>query len=340
MGKYKVDIDVMKQFFDVHAIATRETQVRDLIVKDATGDVTYDGLGSVIVHHPGCGPKILFMSHMDEVGFMVQHISPDGYIYVIPIGNVDNRAKSYQKVVITTQQNESYIGLLQTSHDRLYIDIGVDSSQEIIDRHIAIGDMVTFASETCQLNDNRMMAKAVDDRIGCYILSQLDRTMSSIKHPNDLYFGYTSSEEVGARGGKCVSDLVDPDIIFVIDVASTKENIADFENHRKLGQGYLLVQYDKTMIPNPKLITYLKELSAQHNIAFQCDMFAGGGTDGALSHLFNGGKLAVVLGVPLHYCHGSYSIFDVRDMESLMQQIEAIIATLDAPTLSEIKQFD
>ena len=173
------NLKILKSLCTSNGISGDEKKIRDIILSEISefvDEYKIDNLGNIIAFKKGknrAKSKLLISAHMDEVGFMVQHISPDGYIYVIPIGNVDNRAKSYQKVVITTQQNESYIGLLQTSHDRLYIDIGVDSSQEIIDRHIAIGDMVTFASETCQLNDNRMMAKAVDDRIGCFICKPL-----------------------------------------------------------------------------------------------------------------------------------------------------------------------
>ncbi|MFV0393171.1 MAG: aminopeptidase [Coprobacillaceae bacterium] len=341
-----MNFEMIKKLTEANAISMKEKEVRDIVVSESLGEVQYDGLGSVIVRHIGKGPKLMFASHMDEVGFMIRHISPIGLLHVIAIGGVEQRAKSYQRVKITMSNGDAQVGLLQCVLDEhhqvkdMYVDIGVNTKQEVEDIGIQIGDMVTFDSKTEMLNDDIVMAKALDDRIGCYILQEIDKVIYQTTHPNDVYLCYTSSEEVGTKGGKCTSQLINPDIIFIIDVASTPEMIRDYTNHRELGKGYMLVHYDKTMIPNPKLIQYMKNISKEYHIDFQCDMFSGGGTDGTLSHLTNGGKLAIVLGIPLRYCHGSYSMCHQKDVDGLITVIKKLIATLNIETYKQLRVFD
>lgn len=341
-----MNFEEIKKLTEASAIAANEQSIRKMLVRESSGEIRYDGLGSLIVHHSGNGPKLMFASHMDEVGFMIRHISDLGMLHVISIGGVQDKAKSYQKVKITKQDGSTQVGLLQcVMNDKqqvtdIYVDIGVNSAKEVIERNIQIGDMVTFMSETVMLNEDVIMAKALDDRIGCYILREVEKRIHKISHPNDIYLCYTSSEEVGTRGGKCTSQLLNPDIIFAVDVASAPELVSGYTNHRQLGQGYLLVHYDKTMIPNPKLIQYIKDISNIYRIDFQCDMFSGGGTDAAWGHLHNEGKLAVVLGIPLRYCHGSYSLAHQKDIDGLIELIVKLITTLDSKTYEQIRTFE
>ena len=96
-----------------------------------------------------------------------------------------------------------------------------------------------------------------------------------------------------------MTELVNPDIVFAIDVACAPDLVRNYTNQRKLSKGCMIVHYDKTMVPNKKFLNYIKDLSIKNNIKFQCDMFSGGGTDAGNIHLLKGGKLALVLGVPL-----------------------------------------
>ena len=87
----------------------------------------------------------------------------------------------------------------------------------------------------------------------------------------------------------------------------------------------MIVHYDKTMAPNRKLLAYVKEVADKNNIPYQCDMLKGGGTDAGNAHLEAGGRLALVLGIPLRYCHGSYSMVHSNDLQHLIQLICKLI---------------
>ncbi|GAA0742464.1 aminopeptidase [Clostridium oceanicum] len=340
-----METNLLKKLCDADAIASNEQEVRDIISENIVGKVSYDGIGSMIVNHKGEGPKLMFCSHMDEVGFMVRHISDIGMLHVIPIGSAKDSAKSFQKVTVTKEDGNKIKGLMNCSFDKnhkvkdIYVDIGLNSREEVVDLGINIGDMVTFNSKSEMINKNVLMAKALDDRVGCYILKEIDRRLKEINHENDIYLCFTSSEEVGTRGGKCCSDKINPDVIFAVDVACAPDLIRDYTNQRQISKGCMIIHYDKTMIPNKKLLTWVKNVATENNIKFQCDMFGGGGTDAAKAHLSNGGKLSIVLGIPLRYCHGSYSMTDLRDVEEVINLILNIIKSFTKEKYNNISNF-
>ena len=241
-----------------------------------------------------------------------------------------NKSKEMQMVRITTQDGKKVEGLLNVTKDsngnvkEMYVDIGVDSADEVKALGIDVGDMVCFASEARQIQDKVIAGKAMDDRTGCYVMIEaMKRIHGDVE--NDIYFVGTSSEEVGVRGGKTATHLIDPDIVFALDVANNPELVKNYTNHRLIGKGPMIVHYDKTLSPNKKLIKYVKELASKHGIPYQSDMFGGGGTDAGNAHLEKGGRLALVLGIPLRYCHGSYSFVHSDDLESLTQLVNCLI---------------
>lgn len=355
-----VDIKLLKDLCNADGIASNEQEIRNMLVKDINGQVSFDGIGSMIVKLNASNndnynsrdntdkarvPKLMFCAHMDEVGFMVRHISDIGMLHLIQIGGVKDSAKSFQAVNVTLEDGKKIRGLMNCSYDDnhkvkdVYVDIGLSSREEVLKAGVNIGDMVCFASNSEMINENVLMAKALDDRVGCYILKEVDKRIKGINHDNDVYLSFTSSEEVGTRGGKCSTDIVNPDIVFAIDVACAPDLVRNYTNQRQLSKGCMIVHYDKTMIPNKKFLKFIKDIALENNISFQCDMFSGGGTDAANAHLVNGGKLAIVLGIPLRYCHGSYSMTDLRDVEGLVELIINIIKTLDREKYEVISSY-
>lgn len=336
-----MDKKFLTEICEIDGISSDEIDVRKKLKEKFNNydNLIHDGIGSQIFEYCGDGPKLMFASHMDEVGFMVKNIKENGLIDVIAIGGIKDTAKNFQKVRITNKKRETFIGLLNSFGDEMYVDIGVNTKEEVEKLCIDIGDMVCFASKSEWLNKNILMAKALDDRIGNFVLSEVDRRLKNIKRENSIYLCNTVQEEVGTRGGKCSADIVKPDVFFAIDVATAKDLDRSDSNNRKIGKGFMILNYDKTMLPNKKLLNYLKELAIKKGLAFQNDMFKGGGTDAGKAHLIDGGRLAVVLGIPLRYCHGNYSIVDMRDVNNLIEFILEIIKDFNTDMLKEIKNW-
>jgi putative aminopeptidase FrvX len=338
-GGILIDFALIKSLTEADAVSGREGEVRRLLMEGIAEPVQYDGLGSLILRRAGHGPKLMFAAHMDEVGFMVQRINLDGVLTLTALGSVAKSSLNYQSITVTTKSGAKYTGVLQTEQEDIAAHMGVYTAEAVADMGIAVGDMVTFKTITQRLGEHVYLAKALDDRIGCGILRQVYADMEKLEHPNDVYFTFTSSEETGARGGKTCADIVHPDVIFAVDVASANTPADAIKKARRLGHGYLLVCYDKSMVPNEKLLAYLKQLAEKNSLKFQENVFGGGGTDAAHAHMVDGGRLAVVLGVPLQFCHGSLSMCHTDDVSGLQALIMHIIKALDADTLKAIQSF-
>lgn len=344
--------DLLKRLSNADAIASKEQEVRTILYSELapiSDDVTYDELGSILFHKKGIDEqplKLMFTAHMDEVGFLVRHISDIGFLYLIAVGGVLDKSKEMQRVRITTRDGKKITGILNvTKHDtgavkEMYVDIGCESREEVENLGVEIGNMVCFASACEQLNNTKTYAgKAMDDRSGCYILAEAMKRLVKEDIRNDVYICGTSSEEVGIRGGKTATYQVNPDIVFAVDVANNPELIKNYTNHRLLGKGCMIVHYDKTMAPNEKLLNYVKDIAKQHDIAYQCDMFSGGGTDAGNAHLSRNGKLAIVIGIPLRYCHGAYSIVHEDDLENCITLLVELTKALHKETYKKFIDF-
>ncbi|GBD67376.1 MAG: hypothetical protein L0L52_01615 [Staphylococcus equorum] len=333
-----MDQTLMETLCNVPAIASHESLVREIIQREANEysyDLIEDKLGGFAYHQSGTGPKIMLMAHIDEVGFMVKHITPEGMLIVIPIGSVRTLSMYMQKVRVTTYENQQYIGILNAKlndkeliNDLIYVDLGCDSDKEVYELGIDVGNMVTYKADYQQLSENRYCAKALDDRCGIYVLLELMKRMQG--DDKDVYYAFSSSEEIGFRGSKTLTEIIQPDIAYVVDVACARDEFdRSYRNNRQIGKGPMILHYDKTMVPNYNLIKGLETVAKHYEINFQKDMFVNGGTDGGSVHLSHYGVPTVVVGIPNRYGHSSYSIGDFRDLENTVGLLSKAIDEVD-----------
>lgn len=342
----------LRKLSNADAIASKETEVRDLLVeanREHCDEIRCDHLGSVIFVKKGCGAhplKIMFTAHMDEVGFRVRHISDLGFVYLIKTGGVLDNCLDMQKVRITTRSGKKLPGIMNCQRDKaghpddIYVDLGFETREQAEKAGLEIGDMVTFDT-TCVLPEGTgtIMGKAMDDRTGCYVVSKVLEKLKDRRLENDILMCATSSEEVGTRGAKTAVFQEDPDIVFAIDVANHPELDRSFKNHRQLHKGCMIEHYDKTMAPNDKLLQFAKETARKANISFQEDMLSGGGTDCAQAHLIGNGKPALVIGIPLRYCHGPASIASLSDIDNAVAFVCELAVTLTRKNYEQFLQF-
>ena len=344
--------DFLKRLSNADAIAGREKEVRTLLrneMKDYSDEIRYDHLGSICFKSSGTEEnpvKIMFSAHMDEVGFFVRHISDNGFIYLIAVGGVLDKSKEMQKVRVTTESGKKIPGILNVTKvdgkvKDMYVDVGCETGQEILDLGVQIGDMVTFASESYEMAQPKVICgKAMDDRTGCYVISNAIKKIHEIKHKSKVWMVASSSEEVGTRGGKTTTELIDADIVVAVDVANNPELVKNFTNHRLLSKGCMILHYDKTMVPNEKFLRYVKKLAKEHNVLFQEDMFSGGGTDCANAHLVNTGKIALVIGIPLRYCHAAWSLVHEDDLNNAISLVTEIATSIGKKEYESFIDFE
>ncbi len=222
-------------------------------------EVRFDGLGSVLIRlNESTGPKVMIFAHMDEVGFMVRSISREGAIDVLPVGNVRMAARQLQPVASPPVKSANS-GLLDGDRQgndvsAMRVDIGARSYDEVMQAGIRPGNRVTFDTTFQVLPHQRVMGKAFDDRLGCYLLVTLLRELHDAELPAEVWLVASSSEEVGLRGGQTATRAVSPDVAIVLDTACWAKNF-DYgaANHRQIGNGPMLVLSDKSLIAPPKL---------------------------------------------------------------------------------------
>jgi len=344
-----MDHELLRALSEADAIAASEQEVRDILIAEAQKyhkEVQFDGLGSVLIRvNQSSGAKVMVCAHMDEVGFMVRSVSREGAIDVLPIGNVRMMARTLQPVRITTRAGAKIHGLLDgdvkgDTVDNLRVDTGATSAEEVFASGIDAGDRVTFDTPFHALPHGRVMGKAFDDRLGCYLLISLLREMHQAPLECELWLVASSSEEVGLRGGQTATRAINPDIALVLDTACWSKNF-DYgsANHRQIGAGPMLVLYDKTLIAPPKLTAFIEKVARPLGIPLQKDMFSNGGTDGGAVHLSGTGIPTVVLGPPTRHGHCAASIADEKDIEYTHQLLVALAACMNRETVAHLTDF-
>ncbi|WP_203663146.1 aminopeptidase [Lacticaseibacillus sp. 53-4] len=347
-----MDFKLLEKLSNADGVASNEQAVR-AIIKEEPADYrdtfTFDGIGSLMVTKPSKekdAPTLMFAAHMDEVGFMIRYISDIGMAYLQALGGVEDRAKHSEIVRATTASGKKIEGVLNSTQDaagnitQTYVDFGFNSKEEFLASGLDVGDMVVFASDYRELTPEGVVAgKAMDDRSGCFSLIRAMQALKDEDLPVNVVAAFTGSEEVGTRGGRLTSHIVDPDLFFAIDVAKNPELDRGFMNTRKIGQGPMFEFYDKTMVPNPKLIRLLRQVADNAGLPYQKDMFKGGGTDAGTAHLENNGTASAVLGLPLRYCHNPYSLASKRDLETMSKLVQELAHKVDRAAVTEIYNF-
>lgn len=346
-----MNIDFLKKLSNADAIASNEGEVRKVMLdelKDYADKISYDGLGSVIFSKIKNeeAPNIMLCAHMDEVGFMVRSVDKLGMIHLINIGGVKALAHFTQRVRITTRSGEKIPAIINATYndgkaEKIYADIGACTEEEVYNLGIRVGDMVTYTTEFEKFSlDNRLVGKAFDDRLGCFVIGEVLKRLENEDLNCNVHFAATSSEEVGIRGGKTATHLIDPDIVFAIDVACSKnEFVRDYTNQKQIDKGVMLMHRDRTLVPNKNLVNYVIDTAEEENIALQHDMFQSGGTDAGEAHLVNSGKAAVVTCIPVRYGHCAFSIVSNKDLEDIINLYTKMILNFDKEKFNNIKNF-
>ena len=349
-------IKLLKTLTEVDGVPGYESEVRALLTEYLAplGDVSRDNLGSLICHQTGNGPKVMLAGHMDEIGFMITHITKDGYLRFVQLGGWWDQVLLGHRVLIKTRQGD-VIGVIGAKPIHLlaveernkivkkqdmYIDIGATSQAEVEAAGIRIGDaVVPRADFQVMASGKTLLAKAFDNRVGCALVIDALRHFKDADHPNNLYGVATVMEEVGLRGATTSVRAIDPDVALVleIDIAGDVPGIKPEQSRAKLGAGPSILMYDRGMLPNLKLRDLVIDTAAELNIPLQISAYAvGGSSDGKQIHLHGIGVPTVVLAIPSRHIHSHGSIIHRDDYENGLKLVQAVVARLDAAMVDDL----
>ena len=343
----------LKVLTEADGVPGYEGEIRAILrdYMEPLGEVTQDKLGSLICNQRGDGPKVMFAGHMDEVGFMVTHITKEGFLKFVQLGGWWDQVLLGHRVVIKTRKGDvtGVIGAKPphivdpeerkrvVKKDQMYIDIGATSKDDVTEAGIREGDPIVPQAEfAIMANGKCLLSKAWDNRIGCAITIDVLRYFKDTEHPNDLYGVTTVMEEVGLRGARTSAYAINPDvaIILEVDIAGDVPGIKPEQSKATLGKGPTIILYDRGLIPNIKLRDLFIDTAEELDLPLQISGYVvGGSTDGAAIHLHGTGVPTVVIGVASRHIHSHGSIIHKDDYENAVKLVSEVIARLDQETV-------
>ncbi|WP_152654813.1 M42 family metallopeptidase [Oceanobacillus sp. CFH 90083] len=360
MEKLDGTLTMLKDLTDAKGIPGNEKEVRDVFesyIKPYADELTTDNLGSSIAKKTGDanGPKIMIAGHLDEIGLMVTRIDEKGFLYFQTAGGWWNQVMLAQRVTIMGAKG-AVTGVIGSKPPHvlspearkkpydikdMFIDIGAASKEEAESFGVKPGDSVVPYFEFTQLkNEKLLMAKAWDNRIGLAIAIDVLKALKDEKHPNTVYGVGTIQEEVGLRGAKTSSHLIQPDIGFGVDVgiAGDTPGISKREADNKLGEGPQIVLYDASMISHKGLRDLVVDTAEENGIPYQFTSIAGGGTDSGAIHLTGNGVPSLSVTVATRYIHSHAGILHRDDYENAVKLLTAVVKKLDRDTVDALIQ--
>jgi putative aminopeptidase FrvX len=351
---------LLKQLTEAHGVPGYEYGVRAILrdLLGPLGELSGDRMGSLVCRLEGQpnGPRVMLAGHMDEVGFMVKHITKEGFLRFVTLGGWWDQVLLGHRVIVKTRRGD-VVGVIGAKPPHLlppdqrkkvvekkemYIDIGATSAGEVEEAGVRVGDAVVPMGEFVELAvPDTYLAKALDDRVGCALLVQVMQALQEGALPNAVYGVATVMEEVGLRGAETAVDVVDPDVAIVleVDIAGDAPGIKPEESSVKLGAGPSVLLFDRRMIPNLKLRDLVMDTAEERGIPLQTSALEGGGTDGGAIHLHRSGVPTVVLSVPTRHIHSHGAVMHRRDYDQALTLLEAVVRKLDADTVGALTEL-
>lgn len=353
-------ISLLRELTEAHSVPGHEDEVRAIFVDEleGCGELSTDRSGSVFCELPGEGPRVLVAGHMDEVGFLVQNITPDGFIQFVALGGWWEHSLLSQRLEVRTRAGDKIVGVVASrpphflpegqrrqvvAIDQMFLDVGATSRQEVErDFGISLGDPIAPWSPFTRLQrEDWFMAKAFDNRVGMAGTIQAGKLLAAGARPNRVVLAGTVQEEVGLRGAKTAAVHARPDVAVVLEgpPADDTPGFARTESQGRLGGGVQIRMFDPSAIMNPRLAELAIRTAREEGIPHQVTVRRGGGTDAGSIHLAGEGVPTVVLGVPARYIHSHNSIIDLNDQLHLVALTTALVRRLDEATVRGLTRF-
>ncbi|NLL95567.1 MAG: M42 family metallopeptidase [Clostridiaceae bacterium] len=324
--------DIIKKLAQTYGPSGNEKKVADAIIEMVKGkvdEIRTDPLGNLICVKKGngSGKKIMLAAHMDEIGVIVSYIDDKGFLRFSNIGGLPPLVILGQRVVFENGTigviwyEEDIDDMKNVRIDKMYIDISAGSAQEA-EKLVKIGDMAVFAGDTVK-QSGRVISKALDDRIGCAVLVQL--ALNAPKTDNEIYYVFTTQEEVGLRGARTAAFGIIPDMALAIDVCCTGDTPGCKHMAVRLGEGPAIKIKDRSVIAHPEVKDRLIDAAKKNNIPYQMEIMLRGGTDAGSIHITAGGIPSGGVSIPARYVHNTAETVDIKDVENAVKLLESFV---------------
>lgn len=297
-----------------------------------------DTYGSAVgVINPDAPYKVVIEGHSDEISWYVNYITEDGLLYVIRNGGSDHQIAPSKRVNIHTK-NGIVKGVFgwpaihtrkaekeeSAKLDNIFIDLGCETKEQVLAKGVHVGCVITYPDEFMILNDNKFVCRAIDNRMGGFMIAEVARLLHENKKtlPFGLYITNSVQEEVGLRGAEMITKTIKPNVAIVTDVChDTTTPMIDkkTQGETKIGAGPVITYA-------PAVQNNLRELiidtAEKNQIPFQRAASSRvTGTDTDAFAYSNGGVASALISLPLRYMHTTVEMVHREDVEHVIQLI-------------------
>ena len=307
-------------------------------LKPYVNHFTTDIYGTAVgVINPDAQFKVVIEGHSDEISWYVNYITDDGLIYVIRNGGSDHQIAPSKRVNIHTK-NGIVKGVFgwPAIHTRkgdkeeipkisnIFIDCGCQTKEELEALGVHVGCVITYPDEFMVLNKNKFVCRALDNRMGGFMIAQVARLLkeNNIELPFGLYIVNSVQEEIGLRGAEMITHTIKPNVAIITDVThdtTTPMIEKKTEGDLKIGNGPVIAYAPAVQNNLRELII---DVAQKNNIPFQrnaCSRATGTDTD-AFAYS-NGGVASALISLPLRYMHTTVEMVQKEDVEHVIQLI-------------------
>jgi putative aminopeptidase FrvX len=309
-----------------------ESAIRDVLraeVKPFADEIRVDQLGNLIVRKGKVvkgGKKIMIAAHMDEIGLVASHIDPRGFVRFTNIGGV----RPFHLMGGRVRFSNGTSGIIYAEPldrptdapalDKCFIDVGASSDKN---HPIKVGDVAAFERPFMAMGD-RLVAKSMDDRIGCAVaIESLKKLKAS---PHEVYFVFTVQEEVGLRGAGPSAYGIAPDLGFSIDVTGWGDTPGMKNVELTLGKGPAIKIKDGGMLADPRIVRWMIDTAEKNRIPYQREILLGGTTDATAMQVSRAGVPVGCISIPCRYVHAPSEMVDLNDVQNAVKLIVKLLS--------------
>ena len=328
---------LLAELVGVYGVSGHEEAVREAVAARLPdwARPRVDDRGNLIVQFGEGEEHVAFVAHLDEVGLVVKSVLDDGRLELSRRGGFSPSLWEAQSALIHTSKgavagvfeprSDWFVAESRRPAEALTAFLGTTSRQETLDRGVTVGDSVTMPKKLERLGAHRAVARGFDDRVGStaqlLALARIDPSTVDRR----ITFAWVVEEEVGLFGAVAMGrDMPDIDRVHAVDTFVSSDDPYPPPGFARtpLGSGVVLRAMDNSFLADRSTIDYVQSLAAQHDIPTQIG-FTGGGNDG--SAFIGNGATNLPLSWPGRSSHSPAEIMDLRDLESLVDLIVALV---------------
>lgn len=326
--------DLIKKLVEAWGPSGFEHQIRDLIraeVANVADDIQVDALGNLICRMGKAqkdGIRVMVAAHMDEIGLMVSHIDENGYLRFTNIGGLfphtlyGNRVRFENGTIGSIGVEEGWSDRTRVPDlSAFYVDVSTGDGKS----PVKVGDAAGMW-RTMDERGSRLIAKSMDDRIGCAIAIEAMRRLKQAGGPHEMVFAFTVQEEVGLRGATTAAYAIRPDLGIALDVTLTGDTPKGAKMAVRLGKGVAIKALDGRHIVPPAVKDLLIKTAEANKIPYQIEILTGGTTDAAAIQLAQSGAPSGTLSIPCRDVHTTSETVDLRDVQATVDLLVAVLS--------------